>query len=72
MTEIHRRVHFHVGNAGTLDHVISLFASIVSRAAVNEALFVTFEVDYADEFVVIFIRNHLDRLILLVQVGNFL
>ena len=60
MTEIHRRVRFHVGNAGTLDHVVILFASIISCAAVNEALFVTFEVYYADEFVVIFTRDHLD------------
>ena len=71
LTDFHRWVYFHIDNAWAFDHMI-LFAPIVCRAAFNKAWFVILQVDHADELVIILTRNHLNRLILLVQVGNFL
>ena len=63
---------FHIGDAGALNYII-LFHPEISCDAINNALFMFLQViDNADELIIIFACNHLNRLILHVQVGHFL
>ena len=53
---------FHIGDAGALNYII-LFHPEISCDAINNALFMFFQVvDNADELIIIFACNHLNRL----------